>query len=84
MANQEKYWFPAKRYGWGWGIPSSWQGWAVLLGFFVLLAVGAVLFLAGLGPLSFVLYFFLLCAVLLLFAGLKASRHVGVGEIGGT
>ena len=25
------YWFPAKRYGWGWGLPSRWQGWAVLV-----------------------------------------------------
>ena len=24
------YWFPAKRYGWGWGFPVRWQGWAVL------------------------------------------------------
>ena len=21
-----RYWFPAKRYGWGWGPPSTWQG----------------------------------------------------------
>lgn len=26
----QKYWFPAKRYGWGWGLPSAWQGWVVL------------------------------------------------------
>ena len=25
-----KYWFPAKHYGWGWGIPTTWQGWLVL------------------------------------------------------
>ncbi|KLI99749.1 hypothetical protein [Luteimonas sp. FCS-9] len=24
------YWFPAKRFGWGWGLPRRWQGWAVL------------------------------------------------------
>ena len=24
-------WFPAKRYGWGWGPPVAWQGWAVLI-----------------------------------------------------
>jgi hypothetical protein len=29
MQTERKYWFPAKRYGWGWGIPSSWQGWLV-------------------------------------------------------
>lgn len=26
-----RYWFPAKTYGWGWGLPNSWQGWLVLL-----------------------------------------------------
>jgi hypothetical protein len=24
------YWFPAKRYGWGWGLPATWQGWVVM------------------------------------------------------
>jgi hypothetical protein len=31
------YWFPAKRYGWGWGLPLTWQGWAVLAAFTALL-----------------------------------------------
>ncbi len=26
------FWFPAKRFGWGWGPPTRWQGWAVLAG----------------------------------------------------
>ena len=24
------YWFPVKRYGWGWGLPVRWQGWVAL------------------------------------------------------
>ena len=24
------YWFPARKYGWGWGLPKTWQGWFVL------------------------------------------------------
>ena len=39
MNNKPVYWFPAKRFGWGWGLPTTWQGWAVLLGYFVLLTV---------------------------------------------
>ena len=35
-----KYWFPAKRYGWGWGPPSAWQGWAVLVTYLVLVLGG--------------------------------------------
>lgn len=36
---QEKdYWFRAKRYGWGWGLPVVWQGWLVYGVAFALLA----------------------------------------------
>ena len=32
MDDQSKrYWFPAKRYGWGWGPPTTWQGWLVAI-----------------------------------------------------
>jgi hypothetical protein len=41
MQRYVRYWFPAKRYGWGWGFPITWQGWAIFVGFLVLLAVGA-------------------------------------------
>jgi len=44
MPVEPKYWFPAKRYGWGWGLPSAWQGWVVLLVFSGLLAWGTMLF----------------------------------------
>jgi hypothetical protein len=30
MEREKRYWFPAKRYGWGWGFPITWQGWIVL------------------------------------------------------
>jgi hypothetical protein len=26
-----KPWFRAKKYGWGWGLPLTWQGWIVLI-----------------------------------------------------
>jgi hypothetical protein len=29
----KKTWFPARRYGIGWGLPSSWQGWAILIAY---------------------------------------------------
>lgn len=29
------YWFPAKRYGWGWGLPARWEGWVVLVAWMV-------------------------------------------------
>ena len=44
MPEAQKYWFPAKRYGWGWGPPASWQGWAVFATYFILLGVTTLLF----------------------------------------
>ncbi len=38
-----KIWFPSKSYGYGWGPPTCWQGWVVLLIYFTLLAGGAFL-----------------------------------------
>ena len=36
------YWFRAKRYGWGWSWPLTWQGWLVLAVYFALIGVGAL------------------------------------------
>lgn len=33
MENRKNYWFPAKAYGLGWGVPQVWQGWAVVAGY---------------------------------------------------
>ena len=33
MRERQDIWFPAKRYGWGWGPPVKWQGWVALLVF---------------------------------------------------
>lgn len=32
--SMRKYWFKAKKYGWGWGLPQTWQGWTVFLLYF--------------------------------------------------
>jgi len=44
MSGAKRYWFRAKRYGWGWGLPLTWQGWAVLVVFFFLVVLDSVLF----------------------------------------
>jgi hypothetical protein len=43
MATEVRYWFPAKRYGWGWGFPITWEGWAAFLGFLALAVAGVVI-----------------------------------------
>jgi len=65
MPQTKHYWFPAKRYGWGWGLPVTWQGWAVLVGFIVLLGVGPWIFPPKEDRSSFYLYVAGLIAVLL-------------------
>lgn len=46
---QKKIWFPAKRYGWGWGPPVCWQGWAVMAVWVSLLVAGQVLLVRHIG-----------------------------------
>lgn len=43
-ADNDSYWFPAKRHGWGWGAPRRWQGWVVVLGYLVLSVLGPLVF----------------------------------------
>lgn len=64
MPLEQNYWFPAKRYGWGWGIPATWQGWAVLAAFLVLLMAGIVIAPPQQSPAKFAGYVAVLSAVL--------------------
>jgi len=56
MQTDKKYWFPAKRYGWGWGIPVTWQGWLVLALYAILLVAGVLLFPPHIETARFVVY----------------------------
>jgi hypothetical protein len=38
----KEYWFPAKKYGWGWGLPCCWQGWLVYAVWFAFLCGGGI------------------------------------------
>lgn len=61
--DKRRYWFRAKAYGWGWGLPIAWQGWVVLVCFILLVAAGAVGVLPYYGP-----FIFFACMVLLVAA----------------
>ena len=43
---EKKIWFPAKKYGLGWGLPIAWQGWVVVSAY-ILLVTGGAFFLSG-------------------------------------
>jgi hypothetical protein len=68
---KQKYWFPAKRYGWGWGLPSCWQGWAVTAIYFILLGVG--LFRIGQEPVVFSIFAAMLTFLLLVICWIKGE-----------
>jgi len=44
MRRGPPYWFPTKRYGWGWGLPTCWQGWTVLGAYLALIPLGFLIF----------------------------------------
>jgi hypothetical protein len=64
MRDRRACWFPAKQYGWGWGLPTAWQGWVVLGIFFFLVGIGAFTLLPESSPYMFVAYCLLLCLAL--------------------
>jgi hypothetical protein len=73
MSPDRRYWFPAKRYGWGWGPPTCWQGWAVIAVFVALLIVGALVFLPAGGLESYLAYVTVLCGLLVAVCWLKGE-----------
>ena len=73
MQGDPQFWFPAKRYGWGWGIPISWQGWAVLAAFVALVIAGVLLLPPDKAPRPFIVYTAVLCVVLVAVGWLKGQ-----------
>jgi hypothetical protein len=73
MNKTSNYWFPAKRYGWGWGLPNTWQGWAVLIAFFTLLAFGSALFPLASSVVPFLIYSTVLSVILVLICYAKGE-----------
>ena len=80
MSAETRYWFRAKRYGWGWGLPCSWQGWM-----FFLIWLGALLAAAvGLMPGRPFLFTLVLAAMTVLFVAicyLKGEPLLGGSKI---
>jgi hypothetical protein len=65
--SEDGEWFAPKRYGYGTGLPISWEGWAILSGYIALVIIAAVLFryqtfqlIATLVPLT--IAFLVICA----------------------
>jgi hypothetical protein len=70
------YWFPAKQYGWGWGPPRCWQGWAVLVAYLLAIALMVPFILARAGKNDAVV-FAMGVTVLLLYVVYKKGEPPG-------
>jgi hypothetical protein len=79
MSNETRYWVPAKRFGWGWGLPVTWEGWLVFAAFLALLVAGAFIFPPRANLAAYLAYVVLLCAALVGVTWLKGRRRAGDG-----
>lgn len=73
MSDKNGYWFPAKRYGWGWGLPVNWQGWAVLATFSSLVGAGFFIFPPNHELAPLLIYAAVLCVLLIAICWLKGE-----------
>ena len=73
MPHVPRYRFPAKPYGWGWGFPATWQGWAVLIAYLGLLVLGAELFPPRTMHIAYIAYAVILSLALLVVCWLKGE-----------
>jgi len=63
-ASQSRYWFRAKRYGYGWGLPISWQGWVVMVLWLVVVATAGSWIAARSIPLYCLFMVFMAAAII--------------------
>jgi uncharacterized membrane protein YhaH (DUF805 family) len=73
VVEPRQFWFPAKRYGWDWGPLITWQGWAVLVAFFLLLLAGAFLFPPTRDIVAFLICTLVICVVLVAICYVKGE-----------
>jgi hypothetical protein len=77
MSDKPVFWFPVKRYGWGWGLPVRWQGWVVFAAYAALLYGGIYYFKPQRDVLGIAVYISLLTVALIAIVAIKGERPVG-------
>lgn len=69
-------WFPAKKYGFGWGLPIAWQGWVVLIVYVLLITTGSVMLSNPFRTRIWLLPFILILTILFIFICWKKGEKV--------
>ncbi len=72
--SNNKIWFPAKKYGWGWGLPCCWQGWVVFAVFFVLLGAGILYFKQPADTTKLLLYVIIITVIFIIICWAKGEK----------
>jgi hypothetical protein len=67
-------WFPARRWGWGWGLPIAWQGWLVYATYGGLLVAGKSCPFLRVHPIVYACYALALTASLMFVCWLKGEK----------
>ena len=73
-ASNKRIWFPAKKYGWGWGVPVAWQGWAVLAGYAALAVLGIAFVHPRTSALVFIGYLLIISGLLVAVCWIKGEK----------
>jgi hypothetical protein len=73
MNGERKWWFERRESGFGWGMPTCWQGWVVLVAFIVSMTAGIPLVGARYGQTGATLLIVALIAGLLIVLLLKGE-----------
>jgi hypothetical protein len=73
MQNATRYWFPTKRYGWGCGLPITWQGWLSVAVFLGLAIAGLLIFPPKTAPAAYVAYIAVISGLFVVVARLKGE-----------
>jgi len=68
------FWFPVKRYGWGWGLPVRWQGWVVFGIYLGLLFAGISYFKPRGNVLGLLFYLVALTVALIVVVAIKGEQ----------
>lgn len=70
---KDHIWFPAKKLGWGWGPPVTWQGWVFLIGWLAAVLVLSPLLHQQGGAMPFLLFLVPMVGLLLVVCWLKGE-----------
>ena len=82
MEENDEKWFPAKKHGFGWGLPVTWQGWVVLVLYGLLLIIGSLFLTKPAIPKAYFIAYIVVLSGLLIFIFWKKRRKEMMPEEG--